>query len=381
MSAHDPESMYDVGGDEFGRDLRRKVADQAAEQSVRPMTRFRVQNRLKLTSDPTWIRLIPENHPLGDGRTARFFDFVEHFYGSVMRGTICSKIYQIGSNGKVEGSGKCLPCYYRDERDMADKISARPLTAFLMLHYEWHYLIPSTDKDGKVRTYQENTKYCKKGDPVMDRVLESEALEKYGRRKIERRGYERVFGKLTHMALGKNHLATLSTTVDDLENLCACGGEINVALWECPKCAEPVYDMTSAGDCDLTPQQAKLAASKRIVCPACGKKVFLYPVRDCDKCKDPSPLRIWDVDLYVSKTGQKAQTQLVIRRHRVRPIDERCKDMIPENPILHRVYASDSLKYQAKTLRLQNPWLEDDARRRIQDYDDNDAAAADDIPV
>lgn len=349
------------------------------------MTNFRVRNRFKPPQGgASWIRLIAEDHVGMDGVRVPYYEYFEHFNASVKRGTICSKVWKEFTDGSMEGSGKCIPCH--EIEDGADNISHRRLSAFLMLLLEWHYEVPATDKKGNLLTYQRDSKFHKKGDTIFNRVPEEEAIEKFGRREIRRSGYNKVFGSLMHWSLGVNHLLVLSGTVDDLEQQCRCGGDIVTPLWECPKCGAEYYDRSPGGDCELSDKEIRDRVMKPEKCSSCGRVGLLNPVLDCasEDCKNPYPLRLWDVDLYVGREGEGAQSQLLVRRHRQAPIDERCLDLIPKNNILDRVFAGDSLDYQSEAMKTPNPWKKEEARRHVQDYDEkekeNDEAEDDEFP-
>ncbi len=235
-------------------------------------------------------------------------------------------------------------------------------------------------------TYKRDSQYHKTGDVIFNRVQESEAYKEYGRGAIKREGYDRVFGNLMHWSLGTNHLLVLSAEIDNLENECKCGGEIETMTWECRKCGAEVFDLTEEGDCEYTRQEVNQIITKPVHCKACDETSMLVPIRECSQCKDPKPLQLWDVDLCVGREGERAQSQLIVRRHKHVEIDERCVDLIPKNDILHRVFAGDSLEYQSKAMKIPNPFKRDDARRHTQEYgegenEEKDEASDDDLPV
>jgi len=377
MSVHDPSKHHR----NFARDLRRKAVARSNRQgrSGKPMTVFRWLNRFKPpVNDTTWVRLIPGIYKGFDGDDVPYFDYVEHYNATVRSGTICSRVWREGPDGSMEGSGKCIPCHAIEEEG-ADNISWRRLSAFLLLHLDWYYLIPATDENGNVLTYRKDSKKHKAGDVIYNRIHEAEAFKEYGRATIRREKYEKVWGNLMHWSLGTNHLLVLSSMIDSLEDECRCGGEIETLLWECPGCGNEVFDLTS-DDLDYTRGEINQLVSKKYECPHCSKLVFLAPVTECSKCKNPDPLQIWDVDLCVGREGEGTSSQLIIRKHKHVEIDKRCRDLIPDRPLLQRVFAGDSLEYQAKRMRLDNPWAEDAARRNVEDYDGDEGEVEDDIP-
>lgn len=386
MSVHDPSKHRDGN---FGRNFRRKMMDRKSRQGKggKPMTIFRVRNRYKPPkNDADWIRLIPGDEYTGmDGANVPYYEYIEHFNATVMRGTICSKIFKELPDGELEGSGKCIPC--REIENGADNISFRRMAAFLLLHLDWYYKIPATNDKGEVLTYSRDSKFHKAGETIFNRIHESEAIKEHGRAAIKRAGYEKVFGNLMHWSLGTNHLLVLSSEIDNLESECRCGGDIETALWECPKCGHEVFDMTEDGECDYSRKEVNQLVARKMECPSCGENVYLHPVRECSECKDPVPLQLWDVNLHVGREGEGAQSQLIIRKHKAEDIDERCVELLPDRDILQRVFAGDSLEYQSKAMRIPNPFRSDEARRNVQDYkegegkDGADDADDDDIPV
>lgn len=387
---YDPNRDSAVG---FENRTRRRAfqRQQRASRSGKPMTIFRFRNRFKPPeNDRTWIRLIPESHMAFDGTTEPYHERVEHFYsrgrGRGGQSFICSKVWKETREGELEGSGKCILC--KEVEDGANNISVRQLDAFLLVHLDWYYLVQAVDKKGNALTYQNDTKYSKKGDPIMTRVWQEADDDELKFLKITRRELrkcEKVFGCLKHWSVGTRFLGTLSSKIDDLMRHCTCGGNLQVAVWECQHCNEEVFDLTDDGkhlSGDMTVKQANQAAMGEYRCPFCGHTDFLRAVRDCDSCADPEHIRIWDVDLEVGRVGSDTQSQLMVYNHRYCELDERVEDLVPDRDRLHRVFAPDSLKFQADQLGVRNPYGED-ARRHVEDRDEakDQDAEDDDIPV
>jgi DNA-directed RNA polymerase subunit RPC12/RpoP len=373
MSVHDPNAGY---GD-FARSFRRKMMDRKDRQgrSGRPMTIFRVRNRFKPPQgDYTWIRLLAEMHTGWDGSKMPCYEYGEHYNATIERTTICSKVWRETPNGDLEGNGKCIPCYYIDEEG-ARNINFRRMAGFLLIHLDWFYLVPATDRKGNPLSYRQDTKYHKKGEPIMDKLwVEGVDERELDRRRLTRRDLrnaEKVFGNLMHWSLGTNHLLVLSSEIVGLMDHCHCGGEINTLVYECPNCGHEVFDLTS-GDCEYSRKELNLIVVKPVECPNCNERNLLTPLRECDNCKDPNPLRLWDVDLCVGREGDGTSSQLIVRGHKHLELDERVADLVPQRDILHRVFAPDDLDYQEKQMRLDNPWKDREARRHVQDYDDDD---------
>lgn len=369
MTVHDPTKQY-AGDAISARDLRRRMIDrQARQRANNPLTHFLFGNRFKPPqSDGEWIRLIPGKYEGFDGGLVPFYEYIEHFNATVRRGTICSRAWKELPNGELEGSGKCIPCL--ELENGATNYSFRRLAGFLLLHLDWYYLIPATDKSGNPLRYTKDTKSHKAGDVILEHVHEPEAIAKLGRVQLRKGGYERVFGNLMHWGIGTNHLLVLSAKMMDLENECRCGGMLETLLWECPNCGAEVFDLTS-GESDYTKKDINQMVIRPVKCSGCGASVMLDPVKECDQCKDPQPLTIWDVDLFVGREGEGTQTQLIIRKHAHRDIDARAAKLIPENTsFLERVYAGTTIEQQAKVLKVRNPFVAEDVRQHVQDYNE-----------
>jgi hypothetical protein len=345
------------------------------------MTGFRVRNRFKPpVGSSTRGRLYPGDYTAFDGGQAKFFEYVEHFNSKVRRGHICSKIWKENADLDLEGSGKCISCY--NIEDGQKHTNFRRLSAFLWLHLDWHYLVPATNEKGEELTYQRDSEYHKSGDTIYNKVWCETTTEELKKMKLSPRDVRRckkVFGSLKHWSMGTNHMLALSAKAASLENECKCGGDISVLVYECsnPDCGHEVFDLTPDGHCEFTKKEISDIVVRPYTCPECGHDDYLVPVRECDSCKDPDPLSLWDVDLEVGREGENTSSVLVIHKHIYCDVDEEAADLIPKNDILHRVFAGDSLDYQSKALRQPNPWKRE--RNDTESYEDPKGGEDDDL--
>ncbi|MFW9801031.1 MAG: hypothetical protein ACFFFC_00140 [Candidatus Thorarchaeota archaeon] len=372
---YDPNSFDETG---FHNRTRKRAfrRQQRANRSGKPMLIFRINNRFKPPeNDRTWIHLIPESHIAFDGIQEPYHERIEHFHAGVKQSFICSRTWKENSQAELEGSGKCIPC--KEIENGANNISIRQLDAFLLLHLDWYYLVQAIDGSGNLLEYENDTKFHKRGDPIMTRVWQEAEDKELKRLRITRRELkqcEKVFGNLMHWSMGTRFLGTLSSKIDDLMRHCTCGGRIETAIWECNSCDKEILDLTNDGGnlpAELTIKQANQLALSEYRCPYCGNVDFLRPVRICNSCEDPEPLRLWEVDLEVGRVGVQTQSQLVIYDHRLTEMDNvDAKLVIPERNILHRVFAPDSLDYQAEKMKVRNPY-KSNAREHVEDRDEN----------
>lgn len=383
MSFYDPKKHAAVSDPTR---FRSKVHQRQQRQgsSNKPMTGFRYSNRFKPPiNDRTWIRLIPEPHASFSGEMQNFFEYVEHYNATTRRGTICSKIWKEGPDGLV-GSGKCIPCHEIDNG--AKNIGFRQLGAFLLIHLDWYYEVQRVNEKGELLTYTRDSKYHKNGDPLITRVwneADESTLKYHQITRRQLRDCKKVFGNLMHWSMGSKHMGALSSKVFDLESKCYCGGELTVPAYECRKCEHILIDVEK-NDRDLTRKQINEMALNEQKCPNCGEVDTPQPLRDCSNdCDEPDCLKIWDVDLEVGRQGEGTDSMIIVYNHRYEDLDERIDEkLLPESPLLHRIFAGDDLKWQAKTMNVANPFIEVD--RHTRDYVDKEKGSSsvdeDDLP-
>jgi hypothetical protein len=69
-------------------------------------------------------------------------------------------------------------------------------------------------------------------------------------------------------------------------------------------------------DCEMTDQEVYQARESGLHCPNRKYMVDLIPVSTCDKCEDPKPVSIFDVDVKLRKldsgTGRDKRTSLSV---------------------------------------------------------------------
>jgi hypothetical protein len=357
--------------------MNKKLADNRNRGGGKPLTGVRFNARFKPPQgDSAIIRLIPGSYPTFEGGRAPYYEYIEHWSERCKKTFICSRHYKVVDE-KLVGTGNCVSCFERN--DGAKDISFRPLYAWTLIHLDWFYLIPAYDKDDKPLVYKEDTKYHKKGDPIMNRILCSDAEEDDP--KIRKAGYGKVFGKREHWSMGGNHMTALTAKTTDLEKECTCGGKIDIPVWSCSGCDTEVIDVD--GDRELwTPKKVRERTNEPFDCKKCDTNDFLLPTYDCDNCNDPDPLRLFDVDLEVRREGEGTKSMLIIGRHTPGKIDDRVKDLVPNRDDLHRVFAGDTSEYQSKHLRVKNPFKDEETRRHVQDYghERDEQPKDDDIP-
>lgn len=363
----------------FGRRMNKRLTDNRNRSGGKPLTGIRFNARFKPPiGDSALVRLIPGSYPTFEGGRAPYFEYIEHYADRCKKTLICNRHYKVVDD-KLTGTGNCISCFERDNG--AKDVSFRPLYGWSLIHLDFFYMIPAMDKDDHPLVYKEESKWHKKGDPIMNRVLCSDAEEEDP--KIRKAGYDKVFGKRMHWSIGGNHMQALTAKTYDLEKECTCGGKIEVPLWTCAGCDRDVIDLSIDDNGTWTKKRVLEVTGQPFECKKCGATEFLTPNYDCDSCKDPDPLRLWDVDLEVRRQGEGTSSQLIVGRHTACKVDDRVKDLIPTRDDLHRVFAGDGHDYQAKHLRVKNPFKDEETRRHVQEYGrdaDTDQAEDGELP-
>lgn len=295
--------------------------------------------------------MIPGSYVCLDGNEYEYHQRVEFFSARVKKSFVSSGIWKMDGGELMKVGGDCLG-YDEWKREIdegipRDKrtISMRLLHAFNLLHLDWYHLVPVLDKNGKPRLYE-------KGDRTGEQILEKVPCE--GRRcKMCRDDVEKVFGKKCHWSIGSGHLGDLGGHITEIEKNCAfCGdGMIEVVAWECSECASVIIDMNRT---DLSDEEIAEVVNNPYECK-CGNKDLLLRQMECDKCQDPTPLSIFDVDMDIKRQGEGTNSTIQIPRFTKTDISEELEDMAkPYN--FKQIFAPDPLDIQAKLLKISNPY-------------------------
>jgi DNA-directed RNA polymerase subunit RPC12/RpoP len=328
----------------------------------------RWHNRVKPPQNVTnKYRLLPGAYMGFEGEENEYFPYVEHFVARSNRGFICSKQYQIVDGELTTVGGKCLGCQERDNG--AEDISWRMMHAFNVIHLAWYHLEPVFDDSGKPILY-------KKGDRKGDQIHRKVLCE--GRRCPHcKEGLEKVFGKKGHWSIGSGHLNDLGGFVTEIEKDCVnCGeGRLEEVSYECAKCGHPLIDIA---ECDLDHDGIAKYVARKQECPECGKRDYLIRQVECDQCQDPTPLSVFDCTLEIKRQGEGTNSTVQIPRWTVEDLPKELEEMAkPYN--FKKVFAPDPFEWQAKVLKIRNPYGKDDPQDHSKEYgkEDGDAADAD----
>ncbi len=342
----------------------------------KPLLGLRYGARWTPSTKWSWVHLWPEKHTGFNGADTPYFEYMEHFSKTRNnQGSVCSREWVEDDRGVRKSFGNCVGCYELDiaegdgekgDRAVSD-ISLRPLAAFTGVHLADYHLVEVTDREtGRVVTYKKGNKWHKQGDPIMRRV----PCIGRGCEHCQARA-EKVFGKYIHWSLGTGHFGALSNFVGDLAHTCAkCGDNLVEMIYMCPNCSHKILDLTPSAGNTMTDDAIYDMVSQPCKCRNCGKSMLPRPIYECEGCKNPQPLGLFDVSFQVRKTSDEFP-KLDFGTVRQEPIPEDLMEMFPKGNILHRVFKGDPIRKQMKVFNLgKNPFGSEEA----VDYRRNDDA-------
>lgn len=290
------------------------------------------------TEEPDQIRIlkVPYEIELGqaDGtllkQTLFYFPYVEHFHGSMKKGSICSA----GPFGVFKNKGE--PCY-GCEKHWGDKnagvkngpMGKRDMWAFTVIHFAPYAKVEQTDSQtGAIRTNDA-------GQPYYNwvRVHPHERLKYQGK---EMRDHS-----VLHWSLGFGHFNTLTEYDKEIGKSCkSCGGRDTIVTeaWLCPHCGDALIEPATT---TLSAKEIEEMTSKEVRCGSCQQVGMLQEMLSCKSCSNPVRAEIFDVDLNVKRVkpadGGNQTTLMIPSWSNPRPIDQRYADVKPLD--LPRIFA------------------------------------------
>lgn len=314
--------------------------------------------------EPYKIKLEHEGHK--DVVLERDYGIVyEHFNASEMKGCRCTaglrrEDVEDGDWIITEGSGNCVPCYEIDAG--AANISSRKLHLFNLIELGYFHEVKVQKeskspkaKDGKIEITElrpcrgKRCKYCKKG-------------------------VEKTYGRRMYWPLGPMHVEQLiNIEFAVLGRKCKCGGKITPRAFICPECEDAVRDLE---DDPIEKGELKKLREEEHQCPHCDFTGVLIEYPQCDNCKDPQPLTLWDVAMEVYKSGEKTQSVIQVSDFEPLTVETRAKIKDKMKPFeWDKLFGYRMLKpeEQARLLNLDNPFSgKGKDEKGGDDWDDDD---------
>jgi ribosomal protein L37E len=303
----------------------------------------------------TMFRLLPGCYENLNGMEMEYYSYVEHFAARSNRGFICSKEYRIENGRLVTIGGKCLGCEARDGG--AADIGWSMKHVFNGIHLAWYHLEPVVDRAGAKVFY---TKGERKGEPVYNKVPCEGRKCKYCTE-----GLQKIFGKKVYWSMGTGHRNALVGYGRDIERRCQCGGKLVDVAHLCSECGFAVVDMSTTQLTDAEIEEKKFS---KVKCSECGTEDYLLRHTDCSGCKDPKPLSIFDCDLEIRRQGEGTNSTIQIPDWQFKPLDKELEPLAKPWPF-KQIFAPDSFEWQAKALKIANPYADEKVDEHARDYD------------
>ena len=301
----------------------------------------RYRPRLRLTTDPVKVRLLPGvyRHPTGEELEVGFQ--VMHYSPKIQQSFVCSSKW----TSYDSKDGRCLGCYAYDAKQLSNP--GPELEPYARLNMTMSQKYPVTvfvmeDFHLDPRDYKGNDMgYDKEGKHKYRKVLCTHNDECEGCRK----GYKTEWGRRLIWELPPTYLEVLMTTIDAYQDYCACGTrglEPEDAL--CPNCGHPLQSRNDT------------------FCPSCQTKfdapLITYHCQN-PECRDPRPPTIFDADFTIKTVKADGFQTLTIARTDIGPISSRIPEDMRKPLELEKYYQPLSLGAQAMMLKVPNPFLKD----------------------
>jgi ribosomal protein S27AE len=227
----------------------------------------------------------------------------------------------MNAQGKLDRKpgSQCIGCHLSlDEGKRYVSTSAKFLATVLVL--ETYHLSPNDYN----------------GNPL---GVDDEGKQKYSKVLCEgdkceycKKGYKKTWGRKVRWEIPMTYLQTLREFVRTKRKHCAnCGsrpdpdtGEGGLATigLTCPNCE---YQLEVQD-----PTVAEEIARSKARCPQCGSMVKYTELLLCSNCDEPRRPSIFDMDLWLMRTGQKPQYKLIISDYKIGPISKKALDEIHE---------------------------------------------------
>lgn len=200
------------------------------------------------------------------------------------------------------------PCVYCHERKQGDLSIdgragvARTMYALNLTHLVPYHLVPQVDKRTNEVRINPNT-----GEPYLGKT----ACEGRGCPHC-RENYQLLFGAKKYLQVGPNHLQDLKQIAADISSSCSnCReGEVKTASFECPDCGYIIVDCLSN---DFGEDEIDQFAMDQLTCPSCRKTNVAIETLECTHCQDPRRTTLFDVVLWLRRTGESTDSHLSLK--------------------------------------------------------------------
>lgn len=290
----------------------------------------------------------------------------------------------------------CVGCFQVDHGSKDSK--PRDQWAFNIAHLAWYHTRPYV-KDGQIQTKQNSNEPIMIKDECMSHKMENvllgrainaraqgvnkkyrqcEGCGQYAPQGMQPQQHPYIWGDHRTLQIGWGHLKRIFDLDDEIGKKCAnCGTHIIRIAFDCGRCNNEMINVAQTG---WTNEQLDQYSKTHQQCGQCGNVDLPVSVYECGYNEqymkvgggcpdniDPRITSIFDVVLFVQREGEGTDSELVVKRWEPisqyktpdgRPLSEHLKEIVKAPFNLDEMYAPDSLDDQAETIRVQNPYAQ-----------------------
>lgn len=314
----------------------------------------------------TRVRPIPGEYPHPSGTMQQLYMKINHWNNKKRRSQYCTSRWTMTDEGKLERTpgSMCIGCHEAlDESKRHVSVSSKyGMTVLVLENYHlsplsWDDKTPlGVDDEGKQKYRKvlcsgDSCELCKRLQRELKRGKTEETAD-----------YRVTWGRKERWELSTNYLTTLKDYAGTHRHICAnCGsapdrktgeGGIMIAGLSCPECGA-----------DVPVQNQKLArviTSGLTQCPHCKAQVKMEEQIICSDCADPRRATIFDMDLWLFRSGDRPNYALNIIESQVGPIDKEVYEALGEDadkPLpLEEIMEGPPIQAQCKLHGVPNPY-------------------------
>lgn len=278
----------------------------------------------------------------------------------------------------------CIGCYQYDHGQKDAK--PKDQWVFNIAHLVWYHTVPLV-KDGQVQMKRDNSgpvmvkQEClayKMENVLLGRAIQSgrvppDIAKKYKQCEgcKQQAGY--AWGDHRILQLGFKHLKNILEIDDKVGKKCInCNTGILRVAFDCEKCNAEMVDLSQAG---WTNDQIETFSKTQTACGACGAHGLPKSIYECgfdesynqiaQSCGNSEKASIFDCVLWLQREGESTESEVVVKRVELisqyqtqdqRPLDVHLGEIVKAPFDLADMFKPDSLDDQATTIRVPNPY-------------------------
>lgn len=300
----------------------------------------------------------------------------------------------------------CVGCFQVDHGSKDSK--PRDQWAFNIAHLAWYHTRPYV-KDGQIQTKQNSNEPIMIKDECMSYKMENvllgrahgaraqgvnkkhrqcEGCGQYAPQGQAPQQHPYTWGDHRVLQVGWGHLKKILDLDIEIGQKCAnCNTGIIRVAFDCSRCNNEMLNVAQAG---WTNEQLDTYSKTHQQCGQCGnvdlpKGIFECGYNEqymkvgggCPDNVDPRKSSIFDNVLWVQREGEGTDSEIVVKRWEPistyktpdgRSLMDHLKEIVKAPFNLDEMYTPDSLDEQAETIRVQNPYAQQNQQPQFSPY-------------